>query len=81
MSSEVIKATITLNNIKQHVYSVSDYKLCPEESEIVQDALRFYIEAKKMDKLSVPEIFASIDKSIKTFDDATKDLQLFDLKI
>lgn len=29
-----------LNNIKQHDFNISDYKLCPEEAEIVSAALR-----------------------------------------
>ena len=44
MNEEILLATTTLNNLKQHDYEVSDYKMCLRESDVCQRALRHYID-------------------------------------
>ncbi len=39
----VFEVTKTLNNIKNHDYSVADYKMCKDEAEIVVEALELFI--------------------------------------
>lgn len=43
----LFEITKTRNNIKRHVYSVADYKLCEKESVIVLKALDTYLDAIK----------------------------------
>lgn len=35
-----------LNNIKQHDFDIGDYKLCPEEAEVVSAALRICLRLR-----------------------------------
>lgn len=39
----VFEVTKTLNNIKNHDFSVADYKMCKDEAEIVVEALELFI--------------------------------------
>lgn len=41
------KVTMVINNIKNHCYSVADYKLCEEESKVVIAALEHYLDEIK----------------------------------
>lgn len=43
MNDRLIKATITKNNIKQHVYDIGDYPLSKDEADIIIKALEVYI--------------------------------------
>lgn len=44
MNEEIVKATVTRNNVKKHDYTVSDYKMCKSEAEVTIRALNSYIE-------------------------------------
>jgi len=44
------EVTKTLNNIKQHDYTVSDYKMCKSEANIVSEALERYLTDLKYDE-------------------------------
>lgn len=39
----IFEVTKTLNNIKNHDFSVADYKMCKDEAEIVVEALELFI--------------------------------------
>ena len=39
----VFEVTKTLNNIKNHDFSVADYKMCKDEAEIVVEARELFI--------------------------------------
>lgn len=43
MDDLVLKATVTKNNIKNHVFDIGDYPLCKDEADIIIKALEVYI--------------------------------------
>lgn len=43
ISEQLFDVTRTLSNVKNHDYTVSDYKLCKNESDIVVKALNKYL--------------------------------------
>ena len=43
IDEKIFEATKTLNNIKNHDFSVADYKMCENESEIVRESLSVLI--------------------------------------
>ena len=53
--NELCDLTIVINNIKQHNYTIGDYKLCENEASIV---LKYLEKAKKElefdEKVNVP---------------------------
>lgn len=40
MAEELFEITKTLNNLKQHDFVVSDYKMCKQEADVVMDLLQ-----------------------------------------
>ena len=40
---KIFEVTKTLSNMKNHDFSVADYKVCPEESVVVMEALERYL--------------------------------------
>lgn len=47
IKENILNATVALNNIKQHNYSIEDYPMCEKESVIVRKALESYIDEQK----------------------------------
>ena len=45
--------TKTINNIKNHDFSVADYKLCKSEADVVLEALDIYLQIISVDKLDL----------------------------
>ena len=43
MDDLVLKATVTKNNIKNHIFDIGDYPLCKDEADIIMKALEVYI--------------------------------------
>ena len=43
MDDLVLKATVTKNNIKNHVFDIGDYPLSKDEADIIMKALEVYI--------------------------------------
>lgn len=80
-NSEIFIATKTLNNMKNHDYSVQAYRIEKDEAEVIQRALVQYLSGLNFDyKLSVADIFDRMDNYVKEFDNSTRELQFFDLK-
>lgn len=50
MSDELFNAQKTLRNIKNHNFTVADYKVCPEEAEIIIEALEKHIKDLTFDE-------------------------------
>ena len=42
--NEICKVRTATNNISKHLYEISDYKLCEEESKVVVRALKLYLQ-------------------------------------
>lgn len=53
ISIEEFETTKVLNNIKNHDFTVADYKMCKRESEIAIRALTQYLDSLKYDGLTV----------------------------
>lgn len=79
-NEEVFEITKTMSNIRNHDFTVADYKMCPQESDVVLRALEHYKKAIEFNKLSVADIFSKLGDDIKRFDDSTRKMQLFDIK-
>ena len=52
-NNEVFETTKIMANIKNHDFSVADYKMCKSESEVVMRALESYLSDLKFDNLKV----------------------------
>ena len=53
MQNDIFEVTKTLNNIKNHDFSVANYKMCKEEADICIKALELLRESSEFDKLKV----------------------------
>lgn len=49
----VFEATKTMSNLKNHDFSVADYKMCSKEADVVIRALQKYIDEINFDGLDV----------------------------
>lgn len=45
MDDLVLKATVTKNNIKNHVFDIGDYPLSKDEAKVLLKALDIYIDS------------------------------------
>lgn len=53
MENELFEITRTMNNIKNHDFSVANYKMCKEEADLCIKALELFGNSLKFDKLNV----------------------------
>ena len=52
-NNEIFETTKIMTNIRNHDFSVADYKMCKSESEVVMRALESYLSDLKFDNLKV----------------------------
>ena len=52
-SIDKVKATIVLNNIKEHNFTIADYKLCEDEAKICIQLLSAYIGKNEVEHETV----------------------------
>lgn len=52
-NNEIFEATKTMNNLKNHDFSVANYKMCELESKVVMRALSVYLSDLRFDNLHV----------------------------
>lgn len=50
ISEELFNARRTLNNIKNHNYTVADYRICSEEAEVIIKALEKHVKDVSFDE-------------------------------
>jgi len=50
---EIFEITKIMSNIRNHDFTVADYKICKSESEAVMRALSLYLSDLKFDDLQV----------------------------
>lgn len=52
---EIFETTKIMSNIRNHDFTVADYKMCKSESEVVTRALTLYLSDLKFDDLQILE--------------------------
>ena len=81
MDNELFEVTKIISNLKNHDYTVQNYKMVKDEADVVIKALEIYKQIIQVDKISVPDVFDKLPKIETTFAiDAKRNAQLFDLK-
>ena len=55
MKNEIdkVKATIVLNNIREHNFTIADYKLCESEAKVCMQLLSTYVGENEVENETV----------------------------
>lgn len=78
---EIFEVTKIMSNLKNHDFSVQNYRMVKDEADVVIKALEIYKQFLRADKISVPDVFEALPKLKKELAiNAKRNAQLFDLK-
>lgn len=81
MDNELFEVTKIISNLKNHEFSVQNYRMVKDEADVVIKALEIYLQLIQADKISVPDVFEALPKLKKELAiNAKRNAQLFDLK-